>query len=112
MSDQSASSPLEGPSLTVQRLAKLIRSGDDAPLHLAIINNSQFNRAARAVENAAPVEIRTERGFPQGAWKALLSTFPTSASLSYTFKKPRRKNYRARCIGHTTRKLGRDVAFK
>jgi hypothetical protein len=55
-------------------------------LHLAIIN-SQFNRTARAVENAAPVEIRKERGFPQGAWKASLSTFPTSASLSLSRSK-------------------------
>jgi hypothetical protein len=50
------------------------------------------NCAARAVENAAPVEIRTERGFPQGAWKASRSTFPTSASSSsFPFLKPKLK---------------------
>ena len=32
--------------------------------YLAIVCDSQLNRAARAVENAAPVEIRKERGFP------------------------------------------------
>ena len=35
--------------------------------------------------NAAPVEIRQERGFPQGAWKAPLSTFPQRIpSLSFS----------------------------
>ena len=47
MSDQSASSPLERPSLTVERLAHLIRSGDDALPHLAISHTSKFKRASQ-----------------------------------------------------------------
>jgi hypothetical protein len=63
------------------------------------------------VENAAPVEIRKERGFPQGAWKAKLSTFPTSASLFLSRSKTQRNNYRGRCIERDP-KLKRDIAIK
>ena len=94
-----ASSPLERPILTVTRLVTLIRSGDDAPLfHLAIVHPSAFNRAVRAVENAAPVEIRKERGFPQGAWKVRFPHFPQRLSF-LSNSKTQRSNYRATLRG-------------
>jgi hypothetical protein len=101
MSDQRASSPLDRPSQTVQRLAKLSRSGDDARISSCHHQQQpQFNRAPRAVENAASVEIHKERGFPQAAWKASLSTFPTSASSFLSPPKTLRNNYRAKRGGH------------
>ena len=57
-----------------------IDRGGDRRLH-AILARFFSAPARSVVENATPVEIRKERGFPQGVWKSLAK----NARLSHIF---------------------------